>query len=72
MRIDDLLLVSIITHSCAIATDFLVVVLTWMKTFEIRKIAAEMRVKASLTNLLLRDGTVYFGYLYHHFSMGYP
>ena len=56
--------VSIVTHSCAIATDLLVVALTWIKTYEIKQISFELHVKASLTTLLLRDGTIYFGSVY--------
>lgn len=55
------LAVSMVTHTCAIATDLLVVVLTWIKTFEIKRVAAGLRLKTSLTTLLLRDGTLYFG-----------
>ncbi|KAI0754175.1 hypothetical protein C8Q80DRAFT_1265851 [Daedaleopsis nitida] len=54
---------SMVTHTCAIATDLLVVVLTWIKTFEIKRVAAGLQLKTSLTTLLLRDGTLYFGVL---------
>ncbi|KAI0760625.1 hypothetical protein C8Q74DRAFT_1297735 [Fomes fomentarius] len=54
---------SLITHTCAIGTDLLVVLLTWIKTFEIKRAAAGLHLKTSLTTLLLRDGTLYFAVL---------
>ncbi|KAH9917156.1 EAP30/Vps36 family-domain-containing protein [Epithele typhae] len=54
---------SMITHGFAIATDLLVVVLTWLKTYEIRRLSYRLHFKTSLSTLLLRDGTLYFGIL---------
>ncbi|KAH9848729.1 hypothetical protein C2E23DRAFT_738700 [Lenzites betulinus] len=50
-------IVSISTHSCAIAADLLVLVLTWIKTYEIKKLASSLRSEATFSTLLLRDGT---------------
>ncbi|KAI0365794.1 hypothetical protein BV20DRAFT_1056178 [Pilatotrama ljubarskyi] len=52
---------SLATHTCAIAADLLVLVLTWIKTYEVKKLAAVLRTDASFSYLLLRDGTLYFG-----------
>ncbi|KAH9919350.1 hypothetical protein B0H21DRAFT_713016 [Amylocystis lapponica] len=54
---------SLATHSFAIVEDALVLVLTWIKTYGIKRIASQMHVKATLTTMLLRDGTVYFATL---------
>ncbi|OBZ67914.1 hypothetical protein A0H81_12146 [Grifola frondosa] len=54
---------STVTHSCAIATDALVLVLTWAKTFGIKRAAMSLHIKATLSTLLLRDGTLYFAIL---------
>ncbi|GBE88858.1 hypothetical protein SCP_1402660 [Sparassis crispa] len=53
--------VSLATHSCAIGVDALVLFLTWIKTYGIRKVASQMHIKATISTLLLRDGTIYFG-----------
>ena len=39
-----------------IAADLLVMVATWARTYELRKLAASANIKASLSSLLLRDG----------------
>ncbi|KAH9949955.1 hypothetical protein B0H21DRAFT_819653 [Amylocystis lapponica] len=54
---------SLATHSCAIVEGALVLVLTWAKTYGIKRIASQLHVKATLTTMLLRDGTVYFATL---------
>ena len=56
-------IVSLTTHASAIATDLLVVVLTWIKTFSLRRAAVNLNLKASLSTVLLRDGSVYFVYV---------
>jgi len=43
-----------------LASDVVLVVLTWIKTFEIRKSSSRFGFKTPLATLLLRDGTVYF------------
>lgn len=52
--------VSLFTHASAIATDLLVVILTWVKTFDIQRAATSLRMKTPLAAVLLRDGSVYF------------
>lgn len=51
---------SVATHSCAIGADLLVLLLTWAKTYSIRRVALQLRVRATLSNLLLRDGGLHF------------
>ncbi|KAI0335556.1 hypothetical protein GY45DRAFT_809576 [Cubamyces sp. BRFM 1775] len=50
----------IFTRSSVITADVLVLLITWWKTYDIRKLAAQTDVKVSLTSLILRDGTIYF------------
>ncbi|KAI0667152.1 hypothetical protein C8Q78DRAFT_982689, partial [Trametes maxima] len=44
-----------------IAGDALVLAVTWRKTYRVRKIAEGSGVRTPLLDLLLRDGTLYFG-----------
>ncbi|KAI0821839.1 hypothetical protein BC628DRAFT_1422262 [Trametes gibbosa] len=46
---------------CAIAADLFVLLLTWVKTYEIKKLASGLHSEATFSSLLLRDGTLYFG-----------
>ncbi|OBZ72798.1 hypothetical protein A0H81_07334 [Grifola frondosa] len=48
------------SRTCLIASDALVLAVTWSKTYQLRKAAQQAQVKASLLTLLLRDGTIYF------------
>ncbi|EIW54784.1 uncharacterized protein TRAVEDRAFT_103473, partial [Trametes versicolor FP-101664 SS1] len=50
------MVVSIAIHSCAIAADLLVIILTWVKTYEIKKLAGVLRSDTTFSTLLLRDG----------------
>ncbi|TCD60974.1 hypothetical protein EIP91_009239 [Steccherinum ochraceum] len=51
-------------RSAAIASDLLVLVLTWVKTAGMRQECLKLKgFKPTLTMLLLRDGTLYFGLL---------
>ncbi|GJE98348.1 hypothetical protein PsYK624_145760 [Phanerochaete sordida] len=56
-----LTLVLYFTRSGALASDLLVVVLTWTKTFMHWKQQRRAGLKSSVATLLLRDGTIYFG-----------
>lgn len=49
-------IVSISSRACALATDALVLVLTWVKTYHIKREADQAGIKANLTTLVLRDG----------------
>ncbi|KAI0628621.1 hypothetical protein C8Q77DRAFT_1067864, partial [Trametes polyzona] len=51
------MVISVSTHSCAIAADLLVLILTWIKTYEIKKLASTLHSSATFSTLLLRDGT---------------
>ncbi len=53
---------TIASRTCAIVGDLVVLVITWYSTFGIRKLktAAEMPMRTSLTDALLKDGTLYF------------
>ncbi|KAH9888010.1 EAP30/Vps36 family-domain-containing protein, partial [Cubamyces lactineus] len=53
--------VAIAIHSCAIATDLLVLILTWVKTYHIKKLASILETEASFATLILRDGSLYLG-----------
>ncbi|KAJ8488980.1 hypothetical protein ONZ51_g3219 [Trametes cubensis] len=52
---------AIAIHSCAIAADLLVLILTWVKTYHIKKMAGILEANASFSTLILRDGSLYFG-----------
>ncbi|KAH9888009.1 hypothetical protein C8Q73DRAFT_794442 [Cubamyces lactineus] len=52
---------SIVTHTCAIGADLLVIVLTWIKTYQMKKEASVLGSGAAFSSLILRDGTLYFG-----------
>ncbi|GJE85115.1 hypothetical protein PsYK624_011920 [Phanerochaete sordida] len=52
-----------IVRSVAIATDALVLVMTWIKTHTIYKAVRRVKVDTGLSQLLIRDGTLYFGVL---------
>ena len=55
--------VAIVIHSCAIAADLLVLILTWVKTYQIKKLASILEADASFSTLILRDGTLaYIGH----------
>ncbi|KAH9949064.1 hypothetical protein B0H21DRAFT_730400 [Amylocystis lapponica] len=51
------------TRVCAIASDFIVLLVTLYTTIGIKRTAAMVKVKVSLVSLLLRDGTIYFAVL---------
>lgn len=51
--------VAIVTRSVTIFTDILILVLTWMKTYEIKRAATQAGIKANLTTLVMRDGMSY-------------
>ncbi|TFK84530.1 hypothetical protein K466DRAFT_588840 [Polyporus arcularius HHB13444] len=53
---------TIASRTCAIVGDLVVLVITWYSTFGIRKLkaVAEMHMRTSLTDALLKDGTLYF------------
>ena len=51
-----IVLVAIAIHSCAIAADLLVLILTWVKTYHIKKMAGILEANASFSTLILRDG----------------
>ncbi|KAI0659907.1 hypothetical protein C8Q70DRAFT_1053716 [Cubamyces menziesii] len=53
--------ISIVTHTCAIGADLLVIVLTWIKTYQMKKEASVLGSGAAFSSLILRDGTLYFG-----------
>ncbi|KAI0631851.1 hypothetical protein C8Q77DRAFT_1228907 [Trametes polyzona] len=44
-----------------IVGDSLVLAVTWWKTYRLKKAADAAHIKTSLVELLLRDGTIYFG-----------
>ena len=58
--------VALVLHSAAVVSDTMVIVLTWMKTFGLKRIADKLHIKARLSTILLRDGTIYFGFANFH------
>ena len=48
------------TRVCAIVSDLLVIIITWWRTYAMKREADRLHIKASLASLLLRDGTIYF------------
>ncbi|KAH9829096.1 uncharacterized protein C8Q71DRAFT_791721 [Rhodofomes roseus] len=55
---------SIIGNACFIVAELLVLLSTWRHTYGLKKLARENNQEVSLTYLLLRDGTVYFGLMF--------
>ncbi|KAJ3478192.1 hypothetical protein NLI96_g9926 [Meripilus lineatus] len=53
--------VSVVNRSSNILSDIIILVLTWTKTYGIKKAAAQAGLRTSLSTLILRDGTLYFG-----------
>ncbi|KAH9829077.1 uncharacterized protein C8Q71DRAFT_863522 [Rhodofomes roseus] len=49
--------------AASIAADAIVLIVTWCRTYRIRRLARQENIHAPLTSLLLRDGTIYFGLL---------
>ena len=58
----DFLVVTIISRSSLIASDLIVIVVTWFATYKTTKLARASGHKARMTLsvLLLRDGMIYF------------
>ncbi|KAI0928584.1 hypothetical protein AcW2_004547 [Taiwanofungus camphoratus] len=54
----------IATRVCIIISDAVVLLVTWRVTFGVKRVADKERVNVSVTTLLLRDGTTYFGVLF--------
>ncbi|KAI0323966.1 hypothetical protein GY45DRAFT_1263739, partial [Cubamyces sp. BRFM 1775] len=55
--------VSLATHNIVplMTADAIIIIVTWWKTYGFKKSADDARVATSLVDLLLRDGTIYFG-----------
>ncbi|KAI0740828.1 hypothetical protein C8Q76DRAFT_689554 [Earliella scabrosa] len=62
MTVSDLFVAQLSTASKAatIAADAILIVLTWIKTYGIHKVSAQLEIRTPLATLLLRDGTAYF------------
>ncbi|GBE88878.1 hypothetical protein SCP_1402860 [Sparassis crispa] len=50
----------IVTRTSLIAADLVVLFVTWSSTYRIKREADRVNMEASLSTLLLRDGTIYF------------
>ncbi|EMD35655.1 hypothetical protein CERSUDRAFT_96770 [Gelatoporia subvermispora B] len=48
------------SNSCMIAAEVLLLVLTWIKTYQIKKASYALNLRTPIATLLLRDGTLYF------------
>ncbi|EMD39746.1 hypothetical protein CERSUDRAFT_92236 [Gelatoporia subvermispora B] len=55
--------VTIATRVCVIASDAIVLLVTWYKTYKIKRLADQNDVETPLVTMLLRDGTLYFAAL---------
>ncbi|EMD33639.1 hypothetical protein CERSUDRAFT_98202 [Gelatoporia subvermispora B] len=53
-------LLTISTRVCTVASDLIVLVVTWSKTFTLKRESARHGIKTPLSTLLLRDGTLCF------------
>ncbi|EMD33637.1 hypothetical protein CERSUDRAFT_76360 [Gelatoporia subvermispora B] len=51
---------AIATRACVMASDALVLIVTWYKTYSIKRNADQAGIQTPLASLLLRDGTMYF------------
>ncbi|KAI0941874.1 hypothetical protein AcW1_009762 [Taiwanofungus camphoratus] len=58
MNVTDIL--GIFNCVFAIFSDSVVLVLTWLKTYKIRRTFSKLHMKGGLVELLQRDGTIYF------------
>lgn len=56
----DNILVEVGTRICAIASDLIVLVATWSKTYALKRATALHGARAPLATLLLRDGKSWF------------
>jgi len=54
---------AVTTRVCAMVSDVIVLVATWIKTARIRRNLQRLNGEASLSMLLWRDGSIYFGAL---------
>ena len=54
------MVVSVVTRSCMIVSDAIVILVTWIKTWSTIRIAERLNVKMSFTNLILKEGILYF------------
>jgi len=53
-------IVEITTRATTILVDVVILVVTWWKTYTTARMAREAKIETPLSQLLLRDGTVYF------------
>ncbi len=54
--------VSALAKAATIASDAILIGLTWVKTFGIKRESSKLGMRTPLATLLLRDGTAYFMY----------
>ncbi|KAJ3479272.1 hypothetical protein NLI96_g9180 [Meripilus lineatus] len=50
-----------LSRGCSLATDFLTLLLTMVRTYSIRKTTTRVNGKTDLLTLIIRDGSIYFG-----------
>ncbi|KAH9842996.1 uncharacterized protein C8Q71DRAFT_720382 [Rhodofomes roseus] len=55
---------------CAIVAEVLVLVATWRATYKVRQMVNDSSMRRSVSGLLLRDGTIYFGMIVILFIIG--
>ncbi len=56
------LAVTIISRTCLIASDLIVIIVTWLATYKTTRLARATghKTRVTLSVLLLRDGMIYF------------
>ncbi|OCH89116.1 hypothetical protein OBBRIDRAFT_37434 [Obba rivulosa] len=57
---DAMLRFTIVTRTCVIAADAIVIIVTWLRTRDIMWGLRKLHIKQSIPLILLRDGTAYF------------
>ncbi|KAL6300952.1 hypothetical protein BKA93DRAFT_799786 [Sparassis latifolia] len=60
LTLRDVNIISIVSGTASIFNNCLVLLLTWIKTYAIKRESARVGLNTPLATLLLRDGTIYF------------
>ena len=61
--------VTTIATCTMVASNAVLIILTWVKTFGIYKTLSRIGMRTPLTTLLIHDGTIYFVYGLHHWCI---
>ena len=55
-------------RAALVASDVLLLAFTWAKTWRVKRETMRCGLRAPLPTLLLRDGTMYFTFVNHHYA----